>query len=322
MAVAERPAGWSAETSPPSGHQYELEHGGQRATVVEVGGGIREYEVDGRPVLESYPVESMADGAHGTPLVPWTNRLDGGRYSFDGQDLQVALTEPEKGNAIHGLLRWRAWRAVEVAADRVVLGERIHPMPGYPFMLDVLVDYRLTDEGLTVATTATNAGDAACPYGAGQHPYLSPGPATDAGTPQSIDDCTVTLEAATRITTDDRGLPTGQEDVTGTTYDFRGGKRLGSLEVDSAFTDLGRDDAGRAWARLTGPDGRTAGLWVDHHHPYLEIFTGDTLAPHRRRHGMGCEPMTCPPNAFATGTDVIRLEPGESVTTTWGAGLW
>ncbi|GAA1123209.1 hypothetical protein GCM10009630_21390 [Kribbella jejuensis] len=28
-----------------------------------------------------------------------------------------------------------------------------------------------------------------------------------------------------------------------------------------------------------------------------------------------------PPNAFATGTDVLRLEPGRSVTTTWGARL-
>jgi aldose 1-epimerase len=31
--------------------------------------------------------------------------------------------------------------------------------------------------------------------------------------------------------------------------------------------------------------------------------------------------MTCPPNAFASGEDLIRLEPGESVTTSWGALL-
>ena len=62
-------------------------------------------------------------------------------------------------------------------------------------------------------------------------------------------------------------------------------------------------------------------FWVDRHHPYIEVFTGDTLAPDRRRRGLGCEPMTCPPNAFATGIDVLRIEPGESVKTMWGVRL-
>jgi aldose 1-epimerase len=274
--------------------------------------------VAGRPVLDPYAVGDMSDGAHGAVLVPWPNRLDRGRYRFDGTDHQLALTEPEKGNAIHGLLRWRSWRTVEAVEDRVVLGARIHPMPGYPFSVDVTVDYRLGEAGLEVATTARNVGDAACPYGAGQHPYLSPGPSAE---PSPIDGCLLSLDAATRVVTDERGLPVGREPVVGTPFDFRRPRELGSLEVDSAFTDLARDDQGRAWARLTGPDGRTAALWVDHHHPYLEIFTGDTLGPGRRRHGVGCEPMTCPPNAFASGTDVLRLAPGDSVTTTWGAEL-
>lgn len=53
----------------------------------------------------------------------------------------------------------------------------------------------------------------------------------------------------------------------------------------------------------------------------LEIYTADTLSPERRRRGLGVEPMTCPPNAFGDGVRVLRLEPGESVTTTWGARL-
>jgi aldose 1-epimerase len=318
MGVDQRGVRSLRAVTPPSGHQFRLQSGGQRATVVEVGGAIREYEVDGRPVLDPFPVGAMADGAHGTPLLPWPNRLDGGRYRFNGIDHQLALTEPEKGNAIHGLMRWRSWRPIELSGDHVALGDRIHPMPGYPFTLDVVVEYRLGASGLEVATTATNVGDMPCPYGAGHHPYLSPGHAVGAS---PIDGCLLSLDAATRITTDDRGLPQGSEDVCGTPLDFRGGKQLGSLQVDSAFTNLRRDHLGRAWARLAGTDGRTAALWVDHHYPYLEIFTGDTLAPNRRRHGVGCEPMTCPPNAFATGTGVIVLEPAESVTTTWGAQL-
>ncbi|HEY3587408.1 MAG TPA: hypothetical protein VGK85_09645, partial [Myxococcaceae bacterium] len=109
-------------------------------------------------------------------------------------------------------------------------------------------------------------------------------------------------------------------------------RRIGSLPIDFAFCDLAPDEDGRAWVRLWGADGRCAELWVDARgapqgagsmkpYPYLELYTGDTLAPERRRRGLGTEPMSCPPNAFQSGEGVIRLEPGASVTTRWGARL-
>ncbi len=299
----------------PSGEQFEIAHGSQRATVVEVGGGVREYRVGDRPVLDPYPVEAMCDGAHGAPLIPWPNRLADGVYRFDGIDYGVALTEPDKHNAIHGFLRWRSWRPVEREPSRVVMGTRLHPLMGYPFTLDVQVAYQLGEEGLVVTTTAANLGDQTCPYGAGQHPYLSPGSGR-------LDDCTLQLGAATRILTDnDRQLPTGRATVEGTEFDYRTGRRLGDQKLDFPFTDLDRDANGRAWARLTAPDQSCAELWVDEHYPIIEIYTGDTLSADRRRRGLGCEPMTCPPNAFASGEGLIRLPPGESLTTTWGARL-
>lgn len=302
-------------TGCPSGEQFEIVFGDQQAAIVEVGGGVREYDVGGRPVLDPYPVDAMCDGAHGAPLIPWPNRLGDGRYRFDGVDHRVGLTEPEKANAIHGFLRWRSWHAVERDAARVVMATTLHPLTGYPFALDVRIAYELGDDGLTVTTTAINNGAEACPYGAGHHPYLSPGTGL-------INRCTVELDARTRVTTDrERQLPTGTEDVAGTRFDFSGGKRLGDAEIDDAFTDLARDESGRAWVRMTAPDGSCAALWVDEHYPYLELYTGDTLAPDRRRLGLGAEPMTCPPNALQSGEQAIRLEPGESATTRWGCQL-
>lgn len=299
----------------PSGQQFTINSGAHAATIVEVGGGVREYTVDGHPVLQPYPVEAMCDGAHGAPLIPWPNRLGDGTYRWGGVDHQVALTEPEKGNAIHGFLRWRPWRAVEHAPDRVVMACRLYPLQGYPFSLDVQVDYAVSAAGLVVKTTATNIGDSSCPYGCGQHPYLSPGPGL-------VDDCTLHLDAATRICTDDeRQLPTGREPVAGSPYDLRRGRLLGDLQIDYAFTDLGRDGEGKAWCRLVRPDGTTAAIWVDESYPIIEVYTADTLAPPRRRRGLGTEPMSCPPNAFQTGENVISLEPGGSTTHTWGALL-
>jgi aldose 1-epimerase len=300
----------------PSGEQFELVLGEQRATIVEVGGGIRRYSVGEREVLEPYDREAMCDGAHGAPLIPWPNRLAGGRYEFDGHELGLALTEPTRANAIHGLLRWRSWRAVERKPERVVMGIRLHPLPGYPFALEVRITYLLADDGLSVATKATNIGARTCPYGTGQHPYLAPGNGA------LIDTCTLTVAAETRLTTDpERMLPNGSEPVQRTRFDFRQARSIGGEPIDSAYTDLDRDEHGLAGAALGCPDGRTVELRLDENYDYLQIYTGDTLAAERRRRGLGVEPMTCPADAFNSGEHLLRLEPGGSFSARWGVRL-
>jgi aldose 1-epimerase len=301
--------------APPSGEQFEIRYRRQRATVVEVGGGVREYWVGDRPVLDPYPIDALCDGEHGAPLIPWPNRLADGAYHFDGAHYTVPLNEPDKHNAIHGFLTWRSWHALEHGPSHVVMGTRLRPQAGYPFTLDIRVTYELDDNGLVVSTTATNIGDEACPYGTGQHPYLSPGRG-------QVNDCMLELRASTRIlTVNERQLPTGTTTVEGTDFDFRAGRLIGDQKLDTPFTDLERDEDGRAWVRLTAPDGTRTEMWVDEHYPIIEIYTGDTLTPPRQRLGLGTEPMTCPPNAFQTGDGLIRLEPGQSLTTTWGAHL-
>jgi aldose 1-epimerase len=300
----------------PSGEQFELTYGEQRATIVEVGAGIREYLDGDRDVLQPYAVDAICDAAHGAPLIPWPNRLADGRYSFDGSDYQLPLTEPEKHNAIHGLLRWRNWSPLDRAAERVVLGTRLHPLAGWPFPLDIALTYSLGEDGLCVETRATNLGEETCPFACGQHPYLSPGEGI------TIDRCTLELRAETRILTDEaRQLPTGVEPVEGTEYDFRSPREIGALEIDHAFTDLGRDQDGRGWMRMTCPDGRTVELWVDDTYPVIEVFTADALAGDRRRRGLGAEPMSAPPNALQTGEMVVRLEPGQEHVGRWGVRL-
>ena len=56
-----------------------------------------------------------------------------------------------------------------------MLEHDLHPQPGYPFRLALTIEYALTDEGLSVSTTATNTGPDPCPYGCGFHPYLTLG---------------------------------------------------------------------------------------------------------------------------------------------------
>jgi aldose 1-epimerase len=291
----------------PSGEQYWIEAGGQEASVVEVGGGLRTYTVAGVDVLDGYRVDEMAAGGRGQHLIPWPNRIEDGKYSFAGVDLQLPLSEPGRHNASHGLVRWANWTATAHEGDRVVMELTLHPQPGYPFTVGLAVEYRLGAGGLSVSTTATNLGDHPCPYGAGAHPYLTVG--TDL-----VDDAVLLVPADTRLEADDRGIPTGAVAVEGTAYDFREAGPLGDRVIDTAYTDLTGNEA-----VFAAPDGqRRVTLWWDSSYRWVMVFTGDTLEPSRRRRGLAIEPMTCAPNAFVTGDGLRVLEPEESWTTVWG----
>jgi aldose 1-epimerase len=126
---------------------------------------------------------------------------------------------------------------------------------------------------------------------------------------------------ATRcLVTDDRGLPTGSQAVAGSALDFTRARPIGPARLDTGYTDLARSPDGLARAVLGTPDGaRRVGLWVDSSFRYLMVYTGDKLrSGSRRRRAVAIEPMTCPPNALRSGTDLLRIEPGHVVEGRWG----
>jgi aldose 1-epimerase len=293
------------------GGQLEIAHGAQRAGVVVLGGGLRSYEVAGRALLDGFAPGERPTSGRGQVLAPWPNRIENGSYEFGGLRLQLPLTEPEHGNAIHGLVRSATWNVVEAAPDRVVLDYVLEPQPGYPFTLALAVEYSLSDAGLSVTTAARNVGAQACPYGSGQHPYLTLGTET-------VDPLRLRVPARFVGISDERGLPARTEAVDGTEYDFRAARPIGRTVLDNAFSELERDGDGLARVLLDDPDrGDGLTLWVDESYRYLMVFTGDPL-PDVARRSIAIEPMTCPPNAFRSGDSLIRLEPGESTTSSWG----
>ncbi len=298
-----------------TGEQYHIEAGPYRATITELGAGLRELLFRGQPVILGYEADELPPAGAGQLLVPWPNRIDGGRYSFDGSQYQLGLTEPARGNAIHGLTRWTAWTPVSHDTGSVLLRSAPHGYQGYPFVLEIEAGYRLhPDSGLHIEITARNRGSQAAPYGTGSHPYLT------VRVP-SVDDCELSLPAASWLPMDDRGIPSGPPvPVEGTEYDFRLPRTIGTTQLDDALTGLERDGDGRAWAHLTADRGAGArvSLWAGPGYHWLQVFTGDPLGPDRRRKALAVEPMTCPPNAFVTGDDLLVLQSGEAVTHSWG----
>jgi aldose 1-epimerase len=296
-----------------TGEQFEIAHGAQRAVVTEVGATLRAYIVSEREVIAGFGVTEWAHGGRGQVLAPWPNRLGDGRYRFGDTDAQAALDEPERHNAIHGLVRWMPWTLDVKAQNLVALRRHLFPTPGYPFNLDLRVEYRLGRDGLTITSTATNVGDLTLPFGLGFHPYLR-------AATQSVDMAVLTLPARERLVLDDRGLPTGDvRPVEGTEYDFTEPRLIGPTQLDTAYTGLDRDREGRAWSELAAaaPPAGTR-LWVDEEFGYLMCYTGDTLGQAERRRAVAIEPMTCPPDALRSGRGLIVLAPGQRWEGAWG----
>ena len=293
----------------PTGEQYEINSGNHRAVVTEVGATLRRFSVDGRDVVHGFDVTETIKGGRGQNLIPWPNRIRDGRYTFNGVTQQLALTEPARHNASHGLARYVPWVLVEQQADTVVNRVRIHPQPGWSGTLDATITHRVSADGLTVTVEATNLSDEELPFGYGAHPYLTVGES-------SVDEVALTVPAASYLEVDDRLLPARLSAVDGTVYDLRRSTVLGSANLDTAMTDLTRDSDGRWRIRLTLGD-RYAELWGDETFAWTQVFTG---GPNRDA-GVAVEPMTCGPNAFNAGPthdDLRVLAPQETFVGQWG----
>jgi len=298
---------------PPSGEQISLVHGDLSAVITEVGATLRCFRIGSEPVVWEFPESEITSGARGQVLAPWPNRLEDGSYRFGDRVGKAALDEPDRHNAIHGLVRWMPWKLEARSQDKAKLSCVIHPQPAYPFRVRLELDYDLGDGGLVVTWGATNTGDDDAPFGIGFHPYLAAGPG-------GIDEARVELPASRRLLLNDRGLPVGDETVQGTAFDLAG-TSLAGLVLDDCYTDLTVGTDGRWHCRLVLPKACSE-IWADAVFGYVMCYTpGSPTEPSQRRPAVAIEPMTCPPNAFRTGTGLIELVSGERREASWGISV-
>jgi aldose 1-epimerase len=301
-------------TSPLSGTQFHLTHGDYTATIASVGATLRTLRHAGRDLVVPFDADEVRPAYRGATLAPWPNRVTGGRYTFGDETHQLALTEPERGHALHGLVGWLDFVDLDQSDDRVLLATTVEAQDGYPYRLQVRVEFVLDDDGLRTTVTTRNTGTDAAPYGTGPHPYLVAGIGR-------VDDWTLTLPADRVLTvTEDRLIPIALADVEAEAegvFDFRTPRTIGSTFIDHAFTGLGRDPRGLAEVRLTAPSGTGVAMRWDTSCPWVQVHTADKSDPRLDRLGLAVEPMTCPPDAFNSGIDLIVLEPGAYSSASW-----
>lgn len=286
----------------PNGQIIALEAGQYSAGIATVGAGIQSLRLNGRDLVLPFDPDLVPHAYAGKTLAPWPNRIGSGTYVFEGREYSVPVNEASTGTALHGLVVWADWQVASRSESSVVLEHTLHGQPGYPHQLLLSAEFSLSaDAGLTVEIRAVNAGRTAAPYGVSSHPYLTVGQLP-------VDRCEVGFTAARVLMTNERLLPVELKDTAGTRFDFAQPRLLGSMSLDHAFTGLPGDgwqvslsnpETGESTV-LSSPAGPAGSTW-------LQVYSGEELG----RLGMAVEPMSCPPDAFNTGTDLVVLKPGD-----------
>ncbi|MGN6327278.1 aldose 1-epimerase family protein [Pseudolysinimonas sp.] len=298
----------------PIGEPLALRRGAVEARIGTVAATLRSLTVNGAHLTQPTPDDREPASSNGIVLAPWPNRVADARWTWRESVQQLDVTEPERGNALHGLLRFTDYVVRDRADDAVTLAATVYPQHGWPFLLETWVRYALLDDGIEVAHGVTNHAADPAPYATGAHPFLRVGDAP-------IAELALIVPAARYVTVDDRLNPTGLAPVDGTPADLREGPRVAGLELDTAFGGIAFTDVvdGRGTsATLVAPDGSRTILRQDLTWDWVQVYTthefhdasGDIDA-------IAVEPMTAPPDALNSGTGLEWIDPGASWTGGW-----
>ena len=302
------------------GQQFTLAldtpNGRLTAMIAQVGAGLRSLKLGETEFVESCEPDEIAPYCAGIVMSPWVNRLDGGKWTYKGQVLEVPITIHDQQNANHGLLEFAEYRLVDrtdnATESSVTLAATIQPRRGYPFLVETTVKYALSADGLTVTHGAENKSVDAAPYAVGGHPYLRV-----SGTP--TEELVLKAPATSVIDVDARQIPIGRSSVAGTKFDLRQGQRVGDNFFDHNFGDLEREADGMAHTYLTAPNGGQVDVWQDEAFKYVVLFTPDFYPTRSGKvWAAAIEPQTSAANSFNTGEDLIWLEQGKTWSATWG----
>ncbi|MEB3691398.1 MAG: aldose 1-epimerase [Caldisphaeraceae archaeon] len=139
-----------------------------RAEIEEVGSYLYSLTINGKDVLLRGNKKNFTLGGMAI-LVPFANRIRGGKYTFEGKE--YTLERNEEGNAIHGLILDKRFNVKEKSDDSVLL-EYLLSNKGYPAKIRVEVSYALGESSLETKISVTNIDNTSAPLVVGAHPYF------------------------------------------------------------------------------------------------------------------------------------------------------
>ncbi|MFI6464698.1 aldose epimerase family protein [Streptomyces sp. NPDC050538] len=300
-------------------HRWTLERAGVRVRVLSYGGIVQSVEVPDRDGHAADVVLGFADLdgylAHPEPYLGalvgrYANRIAGGRFPLEG--VTYSLAQNNAPNSLHGGEHGfdkRVWDVEPVEHGVRLSRVSAHGEEGFPGRLDVTATYTLDAAGaLRFVYQATT--DAPTVVNLTNHSYFDLSGAGSAGGAGGHE----LRLAASRFTPVDGDLiPTGAlDDVTGTRFDFREARKVGSGYDHNFVLDKGLTPAPVEIAELHDPaSGRV--LTVATTEPGIQLYTGDYLAdPYAPGAGIALETQHFPDSPNRPEFPSTELRPGDT----------
>lgn len=250
-----------------------------------------------------------ADTSAGVRLSPFPNRLNGGKWSWQGMNGELPINFKWQPHAIHGLLHTLPWNFVSFHSDEeaaeLTLERRWNAeCPGFPFPFVARTTVRMEERAFTVKSQTVNVGESEMPYGEGWHPYFCLGDKVD-----SLEMRTPVVDA---VLVNDLSIPTGERRPF---TDFADFKAIGDRFIDNCWAI--REDAPRVETILRNKRlNAELRVWQQNGpraFRYIQTYTpGD-------RQSVAIEPMTCEPDALNHHRDLLVLGAHQVAELEWGA---
>lgn len=281
-----------------------------RAEIAAVGAALTGLWIDGVEIAGDPRSVGLESAYVGSTLAPWPNRISGARWRLGDQELALELNEPDRDNALHGLVFDVEWQLRDQSSQSLTLGYELAPSSGYPFQLDLEVCYQLVEGGLSVSTRVMNLSAEPAPFGLAFHPYfklLTP-------------DTNLETSFASFLETNQNLIPTGRTlPLTEAGLSARvDSSHIRALDarLDHCF---GEPRPGLIFTRLRSSKGVTT-IWQQPEFGYCMVFSGK-VGYETNLGYVAIEPQTMPANAFNTGKDLLLLEPGSETSFVWGVSF-
>ncbi|MDR3116942.1 MAG: hypothetical protein LBT91_03855 [Bifidobacteriaceae bacterium] len=291
-----------------SGSQYSINYKDSQnrnhmLTIASIGSSIRKYTIDNLDIVTPYEADTIPEFFQGQVLFPWANRLQDGQYDFEGNKIQTGINEIDKNNQLHSLSPFYSFRLINKKNDLIELGLHLPPQKGYPFNVEVKIEYKFINDKLNITSQIKNLGLSNAPFMMGWHPWFS--------VRGNMDNAFLEFEAQYYIKTNERLISQAEISVP-EKFNFSQKKSLKNIALDDAFLDVKNNTI-----KLTGADKHITIIKADKSYKAWQICNADFAVGKNYKFGVAIEPMTAYANAFKTGKNLIILKPKQKLKNSW-----
>ncbi len=285
------------------------------------------------PVIDGYQTPEEFDSGSGSRnwiMTPFANRVADNKYAFRGTEYHL-VPVPPKQKVIHGFTSMEKFEMINMRHEFDSLIIRLKNssirkgrFEGYPFDADVFVDFKLSNDLLSIKVSGHNISNEPIPFWSGWHPYFKT-------CEEGIEHLRLMLKASSIILMDSNFIPLPGDDAYSEIslhpdYDLRPAENINTKTIsgkvfDLCYADLTANADGRFSTTIID-DKNKISLRVFQNKGVALIFSGDSLLE-RKRKSIAVEPMQCLTNGFNRREfeNDITILPGDTKSFEFGVEL-